>query len=322
MPRETAPNPIAPFLDQQGVMVLDGGLATELEARGGDLKDDLWSAKLLTEAPGLIRQVHWDYLAAGADCIVSASYQATVEGFAKRGRSEGEAVELLRDSVRLAREARDAFWSAPEHRAGRLRPLVAASIGPYGAAQADGSEYTGRYGLDEEGLVAFHRRRFEVLARSGADLLACETIPSRVEARALVRLLRESPEAWSWLSFSCRDGTHLSDGDEFAAVVAELSEVPQLVAVGVNCTPPQFIPSLIAQARRSTDKPVLVYPNSGEAYDAESKSWRPAADSVDFTESCQSWRELGAALIGGCCRIGPQHIRRIRKRLVQGDLPC
>jgi homocysteine S-methyltransferase len=295
-------------------MVLDGGLATELEARGGDLKDDLWSAKLLTEAPDLIRQVHWDYLAAGADCIVSASYQATVEGFTKKGRSAEEAVELLGYSVRLAREARDAFWSAPEHRVGRLRPLVAASIGPYGAARADGSEYTGRYGLDEEGLVAFHRRRFEVLARSGADLLACETIPSRVEARALVRLLREAPEAWSWLSFSCRDGTHLS-------------EVPQLVAVGVNCTPPQFITSLIAQARRSTDKPVLVYPNSGEAYNAESKSWRPAVDSVDFTESCQSWRELGAALIGGCCRIGPQHIRRIRRRLLQGgrrdsDLPC
>ncbi|HLF57094.1 MAG TPA: homocysteine S-methyltransferase family protein, partial [Thermoanaerobaculia bacterium] len=161
-----AANPIARFLAEQGVMILDGGLATELEARGYDLDDELWSARLLADDPDAIRRVHLDYLAAGADCIVTASYQATVEGFRRRGRSESEAIELLLAAVRIGRAARDEFWSAHEHRVGRLRPLVAASVGPYGAARADGSEYTGSYDLDEEGLVAFHRRRFELLAGS------------------------------------------------------------------------------------------------------------------------------------------------------------
>jgi homocysteine S-methyltransferase len=309
-------NPILPFLEQQGVVILDGGLATELEARGHDLRDDLWSARILMDAPEVIRQVHLDYLSAGADCIVTASYQASLSRFEQRGLSEDDAAALIRLSVRLAVEARDDFWSDPESRLGRLRPIVAASVGPYGAFLADGSEYTGRYDLVEESLVHFHRPRWQILSASDADLLACETIPSRGEARALRSLLREAPKAHAWFSFSCRDGQHLSDGSRLADTVRDIGEVEQVVAVGVNCTAPKFISNLIAEASAGCDKPIVVYPNSGEKYDAQRKQWLGTGTAVDFADASSEWVHLGADLIGGCCRTGPEHIRRMRKRLL------
>ena len=312
-------NPIARFLAAQGTMILDGGLATELEARGHDLDDELWSARLLAEDPEAIRQVHLDDLAAGADCIVSASYQATIEGFQRRGRSESEAIELLLASVRLANEARDAFWSDGAHRRGRLRPLVAASVGPYGAARADGSEYTGDYDLDADGLVEFHRRRFALLAASGADLLACETIPCGAEARALARLLAAHPATWAWMTFSCRDGRSLRDGTDFAALVAELEALPNLAAVGVNCTAPEHVADLVRRADGITARPIVVYPNSGETYDVAARRWLPATAPTDFAAAARTWQALGARLVGGCCRVGPREIAAMRRALLP---PC
>jgi len=309
-------DPIRPFLDHQGVVILDGGLATELEARGADLGDELWSARLLLEDPELLRRVHLDYLEAGADCITAASYQATFEGLARRGVEEAEAEELLRSSVAIARRARDEHQRSRGARPARLRPLVAASVGPYGAYLADGSEYTGDYHLDEAALADFHRRRFRVLAASGADLLACETLPCRREARALVRLLRESPWVWAWLTFSCRDGRRLADGTDFAAAVADLDGEERVVAVGVNCTPPRFVPELIAEARRVTGKPIVVYPNSGEPYDPRGKRWLEPPAAVDFGAEARRWHEAGASLIGGCCRTGPGDVRRVRQALL------
>jgi homocysteine S-methyltransferase len=316
---EAAANPVARILAAQGVVILDGGLATELEARGFDLDDELWSARLLAEDPEAIRRVHFDYLVAGADCLVTASYQATIEGFRRSGRSESQAIDLLLRSVRLAVAARDEFWSDPEHRRGRLRPLVAASVGPYGAARADGSEYTGDYDLDEEGLVDFHRARFVLLAASGADLLACETIPSGAEARALARLLAEHPETWAWLSFSCRDGRSLRDGTDFAALVAELDAFSNLAAIGVNCTSPQHVADLVRRAEGITAKPIVVYPNSGETYDVAGRRWRPPAAPTDFAAAAQTWQALGAKLVGGCCRVGPPEIAAMRRALLGDD---
>ncbi len=313
-------NPITPFLERQGVVVLDGGLATELEARGFDLRDELWSAQVLLEQPEAIRRLHLDYLEAGADCVIGASYQATLEGFGRRGIERGQAEELLRRSVRLALEARDDFWSRRADRRGRLEPLVAASVGPYGAFLADGSEYTGEYGLDEAALAAFHRRRFEVLAAAGADLLACETIPSLLEARALARLLEEVPGPPAWLSFCCRDDHRLSDGSDLAAVAAELDGSERIVAFGVNCTAPRHLPGLIARLRGATDKPIAVYPNSGEVWDGSEKRWLVETDEVrragDFAAASAGWRAAGARLIGGCCRTGPREVRAIRSRLL------
>lgn len=313
-PTATQQNPLVPFLAQQGVVILDGGLATELEQRGHDLSDDLWSARLLLEAPAAIRQLHTDYLAAGADCIISASYQATLPGFRRRGLNEDEAAALLRLSVQLALEARDAFWAEPENRRGRLRPLVAASIGPYGAYLADGSEYTGDYRLSRAALLDFHRRRWQILAGSGADLLACETIPSYPEARALAQFLAETPGTYAWFSFSCRDGRSISDGTPLAECAAYLNDFPRAAAVGINCTPPRFIPRLIAEVQRVSYKPIVVYPNSGETYDAVHKRWLGISDPAEFGTYSREWRKAGAALIGGCCRTGPAHIQQIRDR--------
>jgi len=308
-------NPLKRLVREQGFFVLDGGLATTLEARGFDLDDPLWSARVLLEAPEAIRQVHLDFLAAGADCIVTSSYQASLEGFGRRGLGEGEAAELLRRSVRLGLEARDAFWSEPRNRRGRLRPLVAASVGPYGAYLADGSEYTGDYDLDEEGLYAFHRPRWRILAGAGADLLACETLPSRRETRALLRLLEESPGTWAWMSFSCRDAARLSDGSRFEDGVRDCEAAPRVAAVGVNCTAPPHISGLLREARRVTDRPLLVYPNSGETWDAYRKAWSADPAALDWGAAALEWREAGAAGVGGCCRIGPEDIARVRGAL-------
>jgi homocysteine S-methyltransferase len=307
-------DPIQPFLDQQGVLVLDGGLATQLEARGCDLKDELWSARLLMDDPDLIRQVHSDYFWAGADCAITASYQATIAGFMSRGATEKEAVALLRLSVQLAVEARERFWADAANQVRRLRPIVAASVGPYGAALADGSEYTGDYDLDENGLLDWHRQRWHILTEGQADLLACETIPSYAEARALARLLSQTPEAVAWFSFSCQDGKHISDGTPLAKCAAALAEVAQVVAVGVNCTAPRFIPSLIREVAQVTDKPIVVYPNSGETYDAVTNCWLGQSVPAEFGTYSREWRKMGAALIGGCCRTGPAHIRQVRDR--------
>ncbi len=315
MTRGRAISPITVAIEQHGVLILDGGLATELEARGASLDDGLWSARLLIDDPDLVRAVHLDYLEAGADCLISASYQATFAGFRKRGIAEAAAAELIRSSVSIATSARDTFWETGGQHADRVRPIVAASVGPYGAFLADGSEYTGRYHLDRAGLLAFHRKRWHLLAASGADLLACETIPSRVETEVLLQLLHETADVCAWFSFSCRDERRLSDGTPIADIAALFRDQPQVIAVGANCTAPRFIPGLIRAFQAGAAKPVVVYPNSGERFDGDSRSWIGEAAPVDFGELAQKWRAAGATLIGGCCRTGPDHIRSIRDRL-------
>ena len=313
-------NPILPFLEHQGVVVLDGGLATTLEARGCDLNDELWSARVLLEDPDTVRQVHLEFLEAGADCIATASYQASFPGLLRRGLSEDQAAEILLSSVDLACDARDQFWESVSPEANRLRPLVGASVGPYGAFLANGAEYTGDYELDEDELFAFHERRWHIFAGSPADLIECETIPSEAEGRALLRLLEETPDTWAWLSFSCRDGKHISDGTPIAELVTACDAVPNVAAIGVNCTAPEFIPSLIQEVRSRTDKPAIVYPNSGERYDAERKRWGAKASDEDMVTAAASWVEAGASLVGGCCRVGPSVIRGMRRTVVAADL--
>jgi len=308
-------DPIQSFLQSTGVMILDGGLATALEARGFDLNDPLWSAKILIEQPEAIRRIHLDYLDAGADCISTASYQATIDGFEKKGLSEAESVDMLRRSVQLALSARDEFWARGDHRPDRHRPLVAASIGPYGAYLADGSEYTGDYDLGEGELLEFHRKRWEILCAAGPDLLACETIPSLHEARALIRLLERTATIPAWFSFTCRDGFHISDGTRIADAIAPLENCNQVLAVGVNCVAARLIPGLIRQLREASDKLIVVYPNSGEAYDATARRWRPGEEAIDIGRECVEWHRLGARLIGGCCRTGPEEIRRTSEAL-------
>ena len=301
-------NPIETILQNQPIAILDGALATELENRGCNLNDDLWSARILMEQPELIRQVHLDYFNAGADFAITASYQATVEGFSRRGLNREESLALMQKSVKIAQDARDEFWSNESNRTGRVRPLIAASVGPYGAFLADGSEYRGDYGLSEEQLMDFHRERIALLLEAGAELLACETLPCFTEARALVRLLAEFPTANAWITFSAGDAAHICHGEPLAECAAWLDDQPQVVALGVNCTAPRYIPALIQAARSATTKPIIVYPNSGEVYCADTRSWQGTASSTEFLAAAKEWYASGARLIGGCCRTTPEHI--------------
>jgi len=313
-------NPIASILDLHPALVIDGALATELERRGCDLKDSLWSAKILLEQPDVIKQVHADYFKAGADCAITASYQATVEGFAKRGLNEKEAIALIQKSVKLAIEARDEFWADESNRIGRSKPFVAASVGPYGAFLADGSEYRGDYGLTEKELMDFHRPRMRALIEAGADLLACETIPCLIEAQAIAKLLKEFPNVTAWISFSARDEKHISEGQVFADCIKQLENNNQIAAIGINCTSPKYISSLIREAKKATNKPILVYPNSGETYDATKNDWDGNPVYESFGEQATEWHKAGARLIGGCCRTTPEDIRVIASWVRSGNV--
>ncbi len=314
-----ARGPIGAFLEQRPFMILDGALATELERRGADLRDPLWSARCLIERPEMIEAVHTDYFKAGADVATTATYQATFEGFARRGIEREAAAELMRRAVELAVAARDRFWRIEQHRAednrvDRLRPLVAASIGPYGAMLADGSEYRGHYAASDLELADFHRPRLEVLATSPADLIAFETIPSLREALVLAELLKEFPQLTAWMSFSCRDGHHDSEGEDIAACAGALRPYTQVAAVGVNCTDPRFVGELLTRMATETDRPLVAYPNSGEHYDPTDKSWSGGTGQPCFADLAADWFDAGARLIGGCCRSTPADIKAIRER--------
>jgi homocysteine S-methyltransferase len=290
--------------------VLDGGLATQLEAQGHDLGSALWSAGLLRSNPQAIALAHRAFLEAGAECIISASYQASRGGFMSLGLSAAEADRLIASAVEIAIAARDGFLrERPET---EPVPLVAASVGPYGAVLHDGSEYRGDYGVDREVLRAFHEPRLRLLDDCGADVLACETIPDRLEADVLAELL-ETVNTPAWVSFSCRDERSISDGTPIADAAARFRDHERVLALGINCTAPQFVTPLIHELRRGVpDKAIVVYPNSGERYDARDNRWHGTVTPVDCAAAATEWRSAGATLIGGCCRMGPEHIAAMR----------
>jgi homocysteine S-methyltransferase len=286
-----------------GALISDGGLATELEARGNDLSDDLWSARLLAEAPEEIVAVHDAFLRAGAQIATTASYQASFEGFARRGIDRAGAERLMRRSVELAKSARD--------RSPRTA-WVAASVGPYGAMLAHGEEYVGRYGLSIAELTNWHRPRMEVLIDAAPDVLALETIPDSDEAEALVELVRELRTP-AWLSYTVA-GDRTRAGQPLEEAFAVAAGVPEIVAVGVNCCAPGDVLGAVATARRVTGKPVIVYPNSGEVWDGANRVWRgtPGLDA----HLADEWVQAGARIIGGCCRVRPDDIAAIAAAVV------
>lgn len=303
------------LLDERDVLLLDGGLATELEFRGCDLSHPLWSARLLLSDPWTIAAVHREYLEVGADIVVAATYQASLQGFESQGLEPRAARQMLTSGVRIACAARDDFCASERRTAPHPR-LVAASVGPFGAFLADGSEFRGNYGVGRDQLRGFHEERWALLADSGADLLACETVPDRVEAEVLVELVRETPGTEAWLGLSCRDAGHISDGTPIEEL-GELSKAaPNLVALGVNCTAPRFVPELIERlAAVVPEKAIVVYPNSGEVYDGVQRRWTGASDPIGFGEAARDWRARGARLLGGCCRTRPAHIAAMRAAL-------
>jgi homocysteine S-methyltransferase len=292
-----------------GTVVLDGGMSNQLESAGHDLSDELWSARLLAEQPEAITEAHLAYFEAGANVAITSSYQATFEGFAQRGVSHERAAELIGLSVELAREAARRAGAK-----GVREPLwVAASVGPYGAMLADGSEYRGRYGLSVAELERFHRPRLEVLAAAGPDVLALETVPDADEARALLRAVRGLGVP-AWLSYSVAgDRTRAGQPLEEAFALAADADADEVIAVGVNCCIPGDVDGAVETAARVTGKPVVVYPNSGETWDAEARAW--TGRSTFAPAQVTGWERAGARLIGGCCRVGPGAIAGISEAL-------
>ena len=303
---------MADVRDGDDVVVLDGGLATQLEARGHDLSDDLWSARLLADDPGEIRSAHLDFFRAGARVATTASYQASFQGFAERGLDRDEAELLIRRSVSLAREAADeaSAWSSPH-------PLVAASVGPYGAVLADGSEYRGDYDVTDAALRDFHASRLEALLSAEPDLLALETIPCEQEVAVLLDLLVElRPPVPAWLSLTFANATTTRRGEDAGRVFGLAADHPGVVAVGVNCTAPEHVAALVAAAVAATGKPAVAYPNSGEQWDGAARRWVRGDGELGLDPADAAvWVAAGARLVGGCCRVTPTDIAALAASL-------
>jgi homocysteine S-methyltransferase len=291
----------------RGIHILDGGMASELEYLGAHIDGPLWSAHVLEDAPEKVIAVHRAYIEAGADCIGTASYQVSRMGYAEFGLAPQRADAALLRAVELARTAAAEF---PERRV-----VVASSLGPYGAALHNGAEYHGNYSCSLGELVEFHRERIAVLAGAAdgkaPDLLAFETLPSLEEAEAIGGALSAWPELAAWFSFTCKDGQHVAHGELLSDCAASVARFPQTIAIGVNCTLPALIPSLIGELRKATDKLVVVYPNSGEGWDASTRHWTGSSDAAKFGEMAEEWFAEGAQIVGGCCRTRPAHIRQV-----------
>jgi len=300
-------------LQKTKIMVIDGAMSTGLEQLGCQLKDSLWTARALAEQPELVKQVHLNYFRAGADCGITCSYQATILGLMSKGYSEKEAEELITRSVELFLEAREEWWEAEGKAAGRAYPLCLAGIGPYGAYLADGSEYRGNYGVPDEVLREFHERRMELLWNVGADVLLIETQPSLREV-LIETEIAEKLGADYWVSFSCLDGRHICEGKLIQDCARRLSQGhPHLKMIGVNCTAPQHMESLIRELRGACSLPVAVYPNSGEVYDPETKTWHGVKGTASFGEYARRYMEAGASAVGGCCTTVDSHVRDVAK---------
>lgn len=286
-------------------VVIDGGLSTQCEAMGHTIDGELWSAQLLLKNPRAIVDATRAYLDAGARIVATASYQASRQGLMAAGLSQDKADELMLGSVALARQACDEYLANdPDAR----RPLVAASIGPYGAVMHDGSEYTGAYDISDEDLRAFHEERLALLDTSDADLFACETIPSGREAAILADLLGVVSIP-AWVSFSCRDESHLADGTLLAVAARHFRDHANVLVLGVNCIRPEIVLPLIAELKHAApDRAIVVYPNSGEIYRSEDNSWHGTSTPLQCEQAAAEWIAAGANLVGGCCRVGPGQI--------------
>ena len=295
--------------------VIDGGLATELEARGHDLSDRLWSARVLLTEPDAIEAVHLAYFRAGAGVATTASYQATVPGFAAAGLDRDAALAAIARSVDLAHRARERYAEESGLDVGDLQ--VAGSVGPYGAMLADGSEYRGDYDPGPAALREIHAPRIEALLEAGADLLALETIPTMREASVLLDLVEETG-AQAWLSYQCRDGTSTAAGEPFSEAVRLAIGRRGVLAVGINCTAPRHVPALLATAALATDLPLLAYPNGGDRWDPAARRWVAGdgdADGAYHPAAVAGWADRGAAWLGGCCGTGPDEIRALADAL-------
>jgi len=303
---------LSTILAQSQLLITDGAAGTHLESMGCDLNDDLWTAKILKDNPELIKKLHRDYFQAGSDFGVTVSYQATIEGYIKKGLTREQAIDLIKISASLMLEARDEWWQQEGKADHRRYPIAAASIGPYGAFLADGSEYRGDYELSKEELRQFHKERIEILWNQGVDLIAAETIPRLDEALIIAEIVQQL-DAKCWITFSAQNESQICNGQDITECIRALEPFDSVVAVGVNCTAPQFIGGLIKNINTETNKPIVVYGNLGNSYDPNSKTWceHGKDGATSYLNYAQQWKALGAKIIGGCCGTTPNEIKQI-----------
>lgn len=306
-------HPLRDLIRERGSVVIDGAMSTALEKLGCDLNNRLWSARILADDPEKIRTVHAQYFEAGADVAITASYQATAAGFADAEINETEAARLIRLSVTLAREARDAYERNPPN-----RPLlVAGAVGPYGAYLADGSEYTGRYHLTDDAYREFHRVRLDALKAAGADLIAVETQPKLEEVAVLLKML-EARELSAWVTFTLADEGHLPDGTLVEDAARLCATSPAVDALGLNCVKRELAAGALKRMASVTDLPLILYPNSGETYDAATKTWHHPVGGPGWQHFVGPWQSLGVKCLGGCCRTLPSDIVEIARLMKAG----
>ncbi len=298
------------LLKQKSVIINDGAMSTELQTMGFDLNNKLWTATILRENPEAIKDVHLNYLNVGANCIISNTYQASIAGFMKSGCTYEESVELIELSIKLLNDARDEWYK----NSSQIYPLVVGSIGPYGAFLADGSEYNGQYGVSIDLVKEFHKERLEIVWNAGVDLLAIETIPSLEEAILLAELT-ENIGASAWITFSCKDGMHNSEGTLISECVKQLENYNCIKAIGVNCVKPKYVTSLVEEIKKYTTKPIVVYANLGSTYDPINKVWLNDSDNKEYTDYALEWKQAGVKVIGGCCGVSSQDIAKLTKIL-------
>lgn len=215
-------NLLKKIIQKQKVLILDGALGTQMQNHGFDIKDSLWSAKFLDTNPNAIKLVHKEYLEAGADCIITSSYQASLEGFLEKGFSEKKANELICSSIKIAKDTRDEFWENYKKN-DRLKPLVASSIGPFGAYLANGAEYSGDYKINEKELYSFHEKRLDTIMNMSPDIIACETIPIFSEVKILSKLLEKYEKTASWICISAKNDQLTNAGDDIEEVFSWLN---------------------------------------------------------------------------------------------------
>ncbi len=302
-------HPLAELIRRKGAVVIDGAMSTALESMGCDLDDPLWCAKILLEDPEKILRVHRDYFDAGADFAITASYQATEQGFLDKGCPSGKARELVMMSVGLAKRAREEFVrDNPEKTKEDL--LVAGSVGPYGAYLSNGAEYTGDYHLAERQCRDFHLLRLEALIDAGADFLAIETMPRLDEVGTLLKMTEERG-ASAWVTVTLRDSGHMCDGTPLEELGRLCEKSGACDAVGFNCVRRELVSQALRLLSGTTSKPLIVYPNSGETYDAKTGSWRRHPGGPGWKSFVPQWHSLNAACIGGCCRALPSDIVQI-----------
>ncbi|GEN49224.1 homocysteine S-methyltransferase [Ligilactobacillus pobuzihii] len=302
-------------LKEKSGLVLDGAMATELEKYGVDTSNDLWSATALINNPDAVKKVHQSYFHSGADIAITNTYQANVKQFEKEGFQPDESKQLILDAAQLAIDARNDYFGTltASKRAQRAKyPVVAGSIGPYGAYLADGSEYTGAYKLSAEEYQKFHYQRMSLLAKAGVDLFAFETQPNFEETKALASLLNNNFSNYSaWITFSIKDANHLCDGTSLAEAIAYFESNPQIVAIGINCVAMATVLDALKVISANTSKPIIIYPNNGDTYDPKTKKWVTNEHAATFAELTPQWLAAGAKIIGGCCRTTPKDIKQI-----------